>query len=107
MEAPIIPPPIEAAPIVAPAPAPIVPIPITPIPVVSTTPTFEEGGITDKKYLGLKLEYVVLFVISLMATSYTMSILYYRKNIKTSNTITSLQNQIDQLKAKAQEPKTT
>lgn len=84
--APVTPAPIVEAPI---APAPIIEAPVTP----AAKPAFE-----GLQILGVKAEYLVLGLISVMVASYTMSILHYRKSIKTSNTIENLQNQIDQLK---------
>lgn len=90
-----------AAPIVE---APIVEAPIAaPIPQVvevssEAKPIMQEGGEVDKKFFGVKLEFVVLGVLSFITASYVMSILHYRKAIQTNNTIVYLQDQLDNLK---------
>ena len=92
MEAPI------TEPIAPVAPAPIAPPP-PPAPVIPATPVAESTStFSGMQIFGVKVEYVVLGAISVIVASYSMSILYYRKAIKTSNTIENLQNQIDQLK---------
>lgn len=92
MEAPI------TAPIAPIAPAPIAPPP-PPAPVIPATPITEStGAFSGMQILGVKVEYVVLGTISVIVAFYGMGIAYYRKGIKTNNTIENLQNQIDQLK---------
>jgi len=77
--------------------------PIVAQPIQPTNNIDKIESFTNKKYLGLKMEYIILAAIGVMISSYAMSIIYYRIQIKTSNTIASLQNQIDQLKLKQKE----
>lgn len=81
----------DAIPVVQPIVAPIVPD--------APVQKLEEGGGLENKFYGIKVDYIILFTLSMVVAAHGFAIMYFRNGLKTNNSIQNLQNQIDQIKS--------
>ncbi len=79
----------DAIPVVAPIVAPVAPS----VPDVAPQ-KLEEGGDLQSKFYGIKVDYIILFTLSMVIAAHGIAIMYFRKGLKTNNSIQNLQNQL-------------
>lgn len=99
--------PIAPAPTVAPIPevAPIAAPVIQPEPApIKSENNNSQTDIESNSVFGQAMPYIIAIGLGLVTSYYFIGIVYFSKALKNSNSITNLQNQLDQLKL-AQQPK--